>query len=57
VAVITRKYHPADYEERKDSKDPDYVGTLQQLDDTIGDLVSVLQAAKVWNNTLLFYTR
>ena len=44
------------FEERRDSRDPDYVGTLQQLDDTIGDLVSVLQKNAVWNDTLMFYT-
>jgi len=39
-----------------DSGDPDYVGTLQQLDDAMGDLVQALQARKVFNDTLLFYT-
>eukprot|EP01052_Picozoa_sp_SAG31_P030070 SAG31_NODE_3053_length_4739_cov_24.623060_2_plen_271_part_00 len=63
LAVLMLHYihlpHPAMptyFEKRKDSKDPDYIGTLQQLDDTIGELVSVLKTAEVWNDTLLFYT-
>jgi len=47
---------PKYYAARMDSGDPDYVGTLQQLDDAIGDLVQALQARKVFNDTLLFYT-
>jgi|EP01047_Picozoa_sp_COSAG01_P066597 hypothetical protein len=31
------------FDARRDSHDPDYVGTLQQLDDTMGELVDVLQ--------------
>lgn len=47
---------PKYYAARMDSGDPDYVGTLQQLDDAMGDLVQALQGRKVFNDTLLFYT-
>lgn len=63
LAVLMLHYihlpHPAMptyYAERADSRDPDYVGTLQQLDDTIGELVEVLQDASSFNDTLIFYT-
>jgi arylsulfatase A-like enzyme len=63
LAVLMLHYihlpHPAMptyFEERRDSRDPDYVGTLQQLDDTIGELVAVLQKEDVYNDTLMFYT-
>ena len=36
--------------------DPDYVGTLHQLDDTIGDIVEVLEKHGVVDDTLLFFT-
>ena len=41
---------------RLDSGDPDYVGTLQQLDDVMGDIRSTLEKHKVFNDTLMFYT-
>ena len=39
------------------ARPPDYVGTLQQLDDNIGALVAMLKAKGVWEDTLFFFTR
>ena len=36
--------------------DPDYVGTLQQLDDNVGAIVDTLKSFQVYENTLLFFT-
>lgn len=37
--------------------DPDYVGTLQQLDDNIGAIVDMLKKHQVYNDTIMFFTR
>ena len=39
------------------ANDPDYVGTLQQLDDNIGAIVDMLKKHAVWEDTLFFFTR
>ena len=61
LAVLMLHYihlpHPAmpkyfaDYE-----NDPDYVGTLNQLDDNIGAIVTTLKSHAQWENTLMFFT-